>query len=209
MKRLILPLLLTIAATANAALEGLTIAWTDVNAASAQVKRYVVYDISTEPREVFQILDMPKLMDEPRDVQLVLDKSAAGKTLTVTAMNDLGLESDPASPPVTIPTLAVPPDSVRLSFDFDNRLMEITWEDPNVPTAEVQEFVVYRQSDETWEAISRVPATANRLAISIPQGKETYAVAAYSPWGETVRSISVSTPTLLVPVTNLRLITVQ
>jgi hypothetical protein len=211
MKSIFATVLLGFAITANAAIGGLTLAWTDTNSASAQVNRYIVYDITSDPRQVFKILDMPKPLDDPRDVQLPLDQTAAGKILTVTVMNELGLESDHAYPPVITPTIAVPPINVRLSFDFVNRVMEIIWDDQNLEAAQISEFVVYRQNAATlaWESVGRVPATRDRLAVPTPSGKETFAVVAVNDWGETDRSVSVVTPTLLVPISNLRLITVR
>lgn len=174
------------------------VAWNDSNPADIKVLRYVIYDTVTTPATVVSTIDSPKTSDGTVTVTAPVDVDLAGRTIFVTAVNDLGLESLP-SDALTLPVLTAGPTALRLAFDFTARTITLAWSDPN---AETYEYVV-RQDGAV------VARTTDREAVfPMPdEGRPTYTVTAVGFWNEAASDpIQVPVLTAPVPVTSLRIV---
>lgn len=193
--RIALSLALLLSASAFGALDSNRLYWDDPNPAAVKVIRYFVYDES-DPVTPLITVDQPKTTDGTVTVMTPISPDLAGRTIYVTAVNDLGLEALP-SDRITLSAVTLSPTALRLAFDFVSRTITLTWSDPN---PEVFEYVVYQDGVV-------VARTAEREAVlPLPDsGRPTYTVAAVGFWNEAL-SAPIQVPALTVPVavTNLR-----
>jgi len=172
------------------------VSWNDDNPVEVGVLRYIIYD-AVNPA-VISIVDSPKTSEGVVTVTAPVSIELAGRTIHVTAVNGLGLESFP-SEPLTLPVLTEAPTALRLAFDFTARTITLAWSDPN---AETDEFIVRQDG----EIIART--TEREVTLPMPdEGRPVYTVTAVGYWNEaTSDPIRVPVLTAPVAVTSLRLV---
>lgn len=181
--------------------------WTDTNAESAKVIRYNVYDASA-PTTPLLVVDEPKTTDGSKEITADVTKAFAGKTVYVTAFNALGLESVP-SEKLSMPTLSLAPTGIKLAFDFASRTIEVSWTpSANAFASGVNGYIVYAVTpDNVVEVARTTDAQTVRVSVQFPATTDVeYVVTARGFWGESAVSEGVAIPSVVVPVTNLRLL---
>lgn len=185
------------------------LAFDDPNPAVVGVQSYSVFSVNgTNQTLVTKVNAVPKTNDDVVTITIPISTTEAGKLVNVTAADAAG--NTATSPMLQLATIAGPPSSVTLSYNWTQRVTDILWRNTNPPSAQLERFRIYRLTrTNTWEKIAETAdATTLRATIPLPSGIETYSVAAVNMWGE-ARSPQIQSPSLLVPITNLRLITVS
>lgn len=78
---------------------------------------------------------------------------------------------------------------------------EITLQwDANPIEEETSEYRIYRQTGpDSWESVAQVAGDVTQVTLTLPAGRHTFAATSVNQWGESIRSVPVSTPLLPTP----------
>lgn len=201
--------IIALALSITAASAQVSIAWDDNNAPEAFVTLYRVYVVGPSSNSLYRSIGIPQVHPYPYSATTGITTAEAGKVMGVVAVNSGGLESEPPMATVKIPPLPIAPTEVGLSFNFKALTMEILWTNPNPAEAVISGYRLYQKNDTKWDKILEITNATTRATIPIPTGTKTFSVSSVNLWGESPMSAPAEVPVLILPVSNLRVITTK